>query len=102
MSQLIHKCLEFLSLRNKEKKEYESKVDRNDRFILDLLNVLAKDKPHIYKCDGSFYFTLKGFGVIVSAYSYIYITGHDLEHSSTNIRSSFGYAVRSIFESQES
>jgi hypothetical protein len=48
----------------------------------------------------NYYFYLNNFKIKVSKYSYIYITGHDLEECSMNLRLSFSYAVRTLYEKQ--
>ena len=102
MNDFIDKVIVFLTLRNKERRDYDAKVNRNDAFILELLDELASVKPRIEVVKNDYHFYLKGYKVMVSSFCYIYISGLDLEYSSKDIRSSFGIAVRTIYESQKS
>ena len=96
----IDKIKDLLLIKSKEKKEFDAKIDRNDAFILQLLDELAKTKPLIEKRGHDYHLYLKGFKVIVSSFSYIYVLGFNLEYSSESVRSSFGMAVRTIYDLQ--
>ena len=86
--------------RSKERKIFDNKVKFNDNFILDLLEILKEEKPIITLENGNYRFKLKNLDILVSRYSYIYISGYDLEYSSTDIRFLFSRSVKTIFQNQ--
>ena len=91
---------EFFS-KDLEKRKYKQKIKQNDKFILGLCAILELERPTIKLVNDDYYFELCGYDIKVSYYSYIYISGEDLEHSSQNTRSNFSLIVRSIHESQQ-